>query len=233
MASAKISMRTAEGQNPNKLLAFLDSHIRKQLRKKDFTLVIHSQVGCSAAVMDISHRIFKVAEKACELNFKNNVFYQRMGGSIPVVGFLQNELSLTSLLIGFGLESDNIHAPNEHYHLDNYYTGIKTISEILKTKFNDKDVTAIEIVEIEHPMLGGIVSTIQLNDEQKKKFLSDFDKLKNKGIGKCRSNYVIRIILESKTLKLKVCGNSVSNRVGDIYYELPNGKSIIDHYLNK
>ncbi|MDG2227612.1 MAG: M20/M25/M40 family metallo-hydrolase, partial [Flavobacteriales bacterium] len=71
MASAKISIRTAAGQNPNKLLAFLDSHIRKQLRKKDFTLVIHSQVGCSAAVMDISHRIFKVAEKACELNFKN------------------------------------------------------------------------------------------------------------------------------------------------------------------
>ena len=57
--------------------------------------------------------------------------------------------------------------------------------------------------------------------------------MKNKGIGKCRSNYVIRIILESKTLKLKVCGNSVSNREKDIYYELPNGKSIIDQYSNK
>ena len=119
--------------------------------------------------------------------------------------------------------------------VDKYsYTGNQKIrQEILKTKFNDKDVTAIEIVEIEHPMLGGIVSTIQLNDEQKKKFLSDFDKLKNKGIGKCRSNYVIRIILESRTLKLKVCGNSVSNREKDIYYELPNGKSIIDQYSNK
>jgi acetylornithine deacetylase/succinyl-diaminopimelate desuccinylase-like protein len=132
-ASAKISIRTVAGQDPNKLLAFLESHIKKQLRKEDFTLVIHSKVGCSAAVMDMSHRIFKVAEKACELNFENTVIYQRMGGSIPIVGFLQDELSLTSLLIGFGLESDNIHAPNEHYHLNNYYTGIKTISEILKT----------------------------------------------------------------------------------------------------
>lgn len=109
----------------------------------------------------------------------------------------------------------------------------KIRQEILKTEFSDKDVIAIEIVEIEHPMLGGIVSTIQLNDEQKKKFLADFDKLKNKGIYKCKSNYVIRIILESKTLKLKVCGTMVSNREKDIYYELPNGKSIIHQYSNK
>ena len=109
----------------------------------------------------------------------------------------------------------------------------KIRQEILKTKFNDEDVTAIEIVEIEHPMLGGIVSTIHLNDEQKKKFLYDFDKLKNIGICKCKSNYIVRIILESKTLKLKVCGNMVSNREKDIYYELPNGKSIIDQYLKK
>jgi acetylornithine deacetylase/succinyl-diaminopimelate desuccinylase-like protein len=55
-----------------------------------------------------------------------------MGGSIPVVGFFKNELNLTSVLMGFGLESDNIHAPNEHYHLSNYYKGIETITNFLK-----------------------------------------------------------------------------------------------------
>lgn len=105
--------------------------------------------------------------------------------------------------------------------------------EILKREFNNQEVQSIEIVEIEHPTLGGIVNIVNLDKEQKEKFLSDFDGIRQKGIYKCKSTHVIRIYLESDTLRLKVCGNMISSRTSDMYYGLPNEESMIKEYLEK
>lgn len=104
--------------------------------------------------------------------------------------------------------------------------------EILKKEFTNQEVLSIEIVEIKHPMLGGVISIDTLDETQKNKFLSDFNKLKRKGIYKCKSSHVVRINFESETLRLKVCGGMISSRTSDIYYELPSQSSIIKEYIS-
>jgi acetylornithine deacetylase/succinyl-diaminopimelate desuccinylase-like protein len=130
-ASAKISIRTVPGQNSTVIVEELKKHLTTQLRDSSFTLTIETSIPCEPAVMDTSHWVFQAAEKACEKEFNNAIVYKRIGGSIPVVGFLTEALNTPSLLLGFGLESDSIHAPNEHYHLTNYYRGIRTLTHFL------------------------------------------------------------------------------------------------------
>lgn len=103
--------------------------------------------------------------------------------------------------------------------------------EILGKDFSNSEVLSIDIVEIEHPMLGGVIETKQIPKESIDKFLSDFDNLKRKGMYKCGAKYVIRLNMESDTLRLKVCGSMVSNRINDVYYELSNEKNIIEEYI--
>ena len=132
-ASAKVSIRLVPGQSPGQIVDLFKTHMSERLRSSDFKMIISQSVGCTATVMDTDHWMFSHAKKACQQTFRNEIVFQRMGGSIPVVGFLQNHLSIPSLLIGFGLESDNIHSPNEHYHLSNYYRGIETLTHFLKS----------------------------------------------------------------------------------------------------
>ena len=103
--------------------------------------------------------------------------------------------------------------------------------KILNRDFANNEVRSIDIVEIEHPMLGGVLDTKTLDSNQQKRFLSSLDQLNKKGIYKCGSTHVIRINFETDTLKLKVCGNLISNRFSDVYFELPNGQSIIEEFL--
>lgn len=131
-ASAKLSIRTVQGQDPDKIKESLLNHFNHLLSKNKFKMTVDIVIGCSSALMNTDHWIFQKAEQACEETFDNPIEYQRMGGSIPVVGFIQDELKIPSLLLGFGLESDQIHSPNEHYHLSNYYRGVETIMYLLK-----------------------------------------------------------------------------------------------------
>ena len=103
--------------------------------------------------------------------------------------------------------------------------------EILGRYFANSEVLSIDIVEIEHPMFGGIIETIKIPEGKKHNFLNDFDNLSKKGLYKCGAKYVIRLNMESDTLRLKVCGTMVSNRRNDMYYELSNEKSIIEDYI--
>lgn len=105
--------------------------------------------------------------------------------------------------------------------------------QIFGKSFTDSEVLSIDVVEIEHPMLGGIIASKKLSKLDQKKFLKDFDELEEKGIYKCRSNYVIRLNLESDSLRLKVCGKFISNRDSDLYYELESVESIIKMYIDK
>ena len=70
---------------------------------------------------------YKAAEKAIEATFGVRPLPQRGGGSIPIVAMFDQVLQAKSVLMGFGLDSDAIHSPNEHYGLFNFYKGIETI----------------------------------------------------------------------------------------------------------
>src|SRR4029079_8674523 len=89
---------------------------------------------------------------------------------------------------------------------------------LFDTNFNYSDVTAIEIVEIAHPMLGGVISTQILTSAEQRLFIERLKRLKEDGLYKCMDKYVIRVMLSSDTLRLKVCGEKISNRFYDLYY---------------
>lgn len=111
--------------------------------------------------------------------------------------------------------------------------GFDIRKQILGKSFLDSEVLSIDIVQVEHPMLGGIIDSKKLNQTEQKKFLEDFENLKEKGFYKCMSNYVIRLNFERDTLRLKVCGKLISNRESDLYYGLASGESIIEEYFDE
>ena len=75
---------------------------------------------------------YKAAEKAYEATFGKTPIPQRAGGSIPIVALFEEVLNVKTVMMGFGLNSDAIHSPNEHYGLFNYYKGIETIPYFYK-----------------------------------------------------------------------------------------------------
>ena len=72
---------------------------------------------------------YKAAEKAYEATFGKTPIPQRSGGSIPIVALFEKELKSKTILMGFGLDSDAIHSPNEHFGIWNYLKGIETIQQ--------------------------------------------------------------------------------------------------------
>ncbi len=89
----------------------------------------HSAPPC---VVDTANPFIEAASLAMEKIFGNKTVFIRSGGSIPVVGLLQNELGLPCILMGFGLPDDNLHAPNEKLHLPNFYRGIEAVELFLE-----------------------------------------------------------------------------------------------------
>jgi acetylornithine deacetylase/succinyl-diaminopimelate desuccinylase-like protein len=88
--------------------------------------------GGEPAVTPIDSVAYKAAEKAMEVSFGKKPVPTRGGGSIPIVALFEKELGLKTVLMGFGLDSDAIHSPNEHYGLFNFYKGIETIPLFVK-----------------------------------------------------------------------------------------------------
>ncbi|MFC6999124.1 hypothetical protein [Rufibacter roseus] len=105
--------------------------------------------------------------------------------------------------------------------------------EIFGKEFLNSEVVSIEILEIEHPMLGNVLKTVELDKNQKEQFLKDFDNLKKVGLRKCFSNYVVRLNLNSDTLRIKVCGDMVSKRNADVYYKLPSERNFLKDYIDQ
>lgn len=104
---------------------------------------------------------------------------------------------------------------------------------LFDTIFNYSDIQSIDIVEIEHPMLGGIISSQTLTNDQKDQFIKKLEMLERAGLYKCASKYVIRLILANDTLRLKTCGEKISSRYNDMYYCLPDSGKIIGDFIQK
>jgi acetylornithine deacetylase/succinyl-diaminopimelate desuccinylase-like protein len=129
-ASAKITCRLVPNQDPEKvgdaLVAYLQSIVPPGVR---FELVARS-TGAPPAITPINSPAMNAAAEAMELAFGKRPVFQREGGSIPVVAWFKEALGIDTVLMGFGLPDDRIHAPNEKIDLRYYYGGIKACAAV-------------------------------------------------------------------------------------------------------
>lgn len=130
-AFAKISMRLVPGQDPKKIEKLFQKHF-EGLAPRSVKVKVTAHHGGWPVVVPTNSTEYKAAEKAMEQAYGKKPLPQRGGGSIPIVAMFDQVLDAKSVLMGFGLDSDDIHSPNEHYGLFNYYKGIETIPYFYK-----------------------------------------------------------------------------------------------------
>ena len=124
-AMAKISMRLVPDQRPeniqNSLKEYLETHAPPTI-----TWELDAMASCPPAIMERDSSAVHAASRALEAVWGVKPVFQRQGGTVPVVGLVQELLGVDSLMLGFGLPDDNLHAPNEKMHLPNFRRGIET-----------------------------------------------------------------------------------------------------------
>lgn len=125
-ANAKISMRLVPGQDWRKISDLFKSHF-ESIAPKSVKVNVVAHHGGTPYVTPVDSIAFKAAYKAIETSFGKEPVPTRGGGSIPIVALFEQELGIKTVLMGFGLDSDNLHSPNEKYDVFNYYKGIETI----------------------------------------------------------------------------------------------------------
>jgi acetylornithine deacetylase/succinyl-diaminopimelate desuccinylase-like protein len=125
-AYAKISMRLVPNQRSEKITEIFQNHFSK-IAPSSVTVKIAPHHGGEPVVTPTDSVAYKAAEKAIETTFGKTPIPTRGGGSIPIVALFEDVLGLKSMLMGFGLDTDAIHSPDEHYGVENYFKGIQTI----------------------------------------------------------------------------------------------------------
>lgn len=125
-AFAKISMRLVPNQVSDSITKLFSDHFNK-IAPPGIKVVVRPHHGGEPVVTPTDSVAFKAASMAMEKTFGKKPIPTRGGGSIPIVALFEKELGLKSVLMGFGLDSDLIHSPNEHYGVFNFMKGIETI----------------------------------------------------------------------------------------------------------
>ena len=125
-AFAKISMRLVPNQTSEEITKIFTEHF-ENIAPKSVKVKVMPHHGGEPVVTPTDSIAFKAAEKAIEESFGKKPIPTRGGGSIPIVALFEAELGLKTVLMGFGLDSDALHSPNEKYDIYNYYKGIETI----------------------------------------------------------------------------------------------------------
>jgi len=125
-AYAKISMRLVPNQDCDVITELFKNHF-ESIAPKSVTVKVTPHHGGQGYVTPIDNIGYKAANKAYTKTFGVQAIPQRSGGSIPIVSLFEKELKSKTILMGFGLDSDAIHSPNEHFGVFNYLKGIETI----------------------------------------------------------------------------------------------------------
>ena len=125
-AYAKISMRLVPYQTPEEITEKFTNYFKK-IAPDNVKVKITPHHGGMPYVLPSDTKEFLAAKKAMEEAFGKEVLPYRSGGSIPITSMFEKVLNAKSVLMGFGLDSDAIHSPNEHYGLFNFYKGIESI----------------------------------------------------------------------------------------------------------
>jgi len=126
-AFAKISTRLVSNQNSDKITQMIIKYFEENAPKSVKVKVTPHHGGTPAVVSTYSNG-YQAASKAFEQSWGKTPIPTMEGGSIPIVALFMQELKIEPILMGFGLDSDDIHSPNESYGLFNYYKGIETIT---------------------------------------------------------------------------------------------------------
>ena len=122
---AKISMRLVPDQNPARISQLFQAYIQ-EIVPPSVQVSITIAGTAPASISDYETPAMKAAVSAYQASFGKEPVLMREGGSIPVVGEFQTHLGIETVLMGFGLPDDRIHAPNERFYLPNFYRGIET-----------------------------------------------------------------------------------------------------------
>lgn len=125
-AFAKISMRLVPNQDWKEITELFKKHF-ESIAPKSVSVKVTPHHGGQGYVTPIDTIAYQAASKAYETTFGKTPIPQRSGGSIPIVALFEQELKSKTILMGFGLDSDAIHSPNEHFGIFNYLKGIETI----------------------------------------------------------------------------------------------------------
>ncbi|QZE14389.1 dipeptidase [Halosquirtibacter laminarini] len=130
-AFAKISSRLVPNQEHEKIAQLFKAHF-ESIAPKSIKVEVTPHHGGQGYVCPIDLSAYKAAEKAYEDVFGKTPVPVRSGGSIPIISTFEKVLGTKSVLMGFGLESDAIHSPNENFPLENLFNGIRAISRFYK-----------------------------------------------------------------------------------------------------
>jgi acetylornithine deacetylase/succinyl-diaminopimelate desuccinylase-like protein len=130
-AVAKISTRLVAYQEPKEAVEQIRAAVAAACPKgvtAEFK-VIHQ---AEPSLVNPDNHFIQVSAEAMKQSFGKDTVYIRSGGSIPIVGVFHDALGIPSVMMGFGLPDDNLHAPNEKFHLPNYYRGIEAVAKYLE-----------------------------------------------------------------------------------------------------
>jgi len=126
VATAKISMRLVPDMKPKEVIRQYAAQVKK-LTPKGIKTAVRVISSAPASVVSTENRFIEAAAEAMEQVFKKKTVYMRSGGSIPIAGLFDEILGIPVVMAGFGLPDDNLHAPNEKFHLPNFYRGIEAV----------------------------------------------------------------------------------------------------------
>ena len=129
-ASAKVSFRLVGKQDPDKVLKSFRNHVSKNL-PSDCKVEFLAKAGSGASLLEINSPEVKAAEKALHDEWNVTPKMVGCGGSIPIGDHFKSILGTNSLLVGFGLDDDKIHSPNEKYNLSSYQKGARSWARII------------------------------------------------------------------------------------------------------
>jgi acetylornithine deacetylase/succinyl-diaminopimelate desuccinylase-like protein len=130
-AHAKISMRLVPNQDPEKIAVLFQKYFEKHA-PSTVKIEVEYLHGGDSYMAPTDNKAYLAASRAYSETFDKMPIPTRSGGSIPIIAMFDKVLGIKSILMGFGLESDAIHSPNENYPLFNFYKGIETIPYFYK-----------------------------------------------------------------------------------------------------
>jgi len=130
-ATAKISMRLVPNQDPHQIAKLFTKHIKKSAPKSVKVTVTTLHTGYPS-ITPLDNPATIAASKAMEKAFGRKTIYMREGGSIPIVTVFVKKLKAPAILMGMGLNSENLHSPNEHFDLNNFHLGILSSAYFMK-----------------------------------------------------------------------------------------------------
>ena len=129
-ASAKVSFRLVEGQNPDRIRKAFRDYV-KSLLPGDCSAEFIDHSNAPAIALDWNMKPLAAAKRALTEEWGKEAVLMGSGASIPIVADFKRTLGLDTVLVGFGLDDDNIHSPNEKYDLKSFHKGIRSWARIL------------------------------------------------------------------------------------------------------